>query len=80
MEDFYLDIFIKIVNVSRFYDYVGRYFHQSNDTVREFHLHLSDSNLRNAATTTAHCYTLSARMFEKKKMIRGGTMWDQTYG
>ena len=63
-----------------FYDNYGGYVHQSNDTVREFHLNLSDSKLQNAATTTAHLYTLLARMFEKKQMIRGGIMWDQTYG
>ena len=54
--------------------------HQSNETIREFHLHLSDSNLQNAATTTAHLYTLLAKVFEKKQMIRGRTMWDQTDG
>ena len=48
--------------------------------VREFHLHLSYSKLQNAATTTAHLYTLLSRMFEKKQMIRGGTMWYQTDG
>ena len=31
------------------------------------------------ATTTANLYTLFPRTFEKK-MIRGGTMWDQTDG
>ena len=62
-----LDRFIKTVNVSSFYDNVGRYIHQSNDMVREFHLHLSDSKLQNASTTTAHIYTLLARMFEEKQ-------------
>ena len=64
----------------KFYDNGGGCVHQSNDTVREFHLNLSDSKLQNAATTTAHIYTLLARMFDKKQMIRGGTMWDQTDG
>ena len=72
--------FRKTVNVSNFYDNGGGYFHQSNDTLREFHLHLSDSKLKNAATTTARLYKLLARMVEKKKMIRGWTMWDQTGG
>ena len=48
--------------------------------VWEIYLHLSDSNLQNDATTTAHLYTLLASMFEKKKMIRAGTMWYQYYG
>ena len=30
--------------------------------------------------TTAHLYKLLARIFEKKQMIRGGTIWDQTDG
>ena len=61
-----LDRFIKTVNVSSFYDNGGGYVHQSNDTVREFDLNLSDSNMQNTDTTTAHIYTLLARMFEKK--------------
>ena len=59
--------FIKTVNISNFYDNSGGYVHQPNETVQEFHLHLSDSNPQNAATTTAHLYTLWSRMFEKKK-------------
>ena len=47
----------------QFYDNGGGYVHQSNDTVREFHLHLTDSKMQNAATTTAHLYTLFDRMF-----------------
>ena len=66
MEGCCLDRFRKTVNVSNFYDNGGGYVHQYNDTVREFHLHLSDSNLQNAATTTDHLYTLLARMFKKK--------------
>ena len=58
-----LDCFRRTVNARNVYDNGGVYAHQSNDTVREFHLHLSDSNLQNAATTTAHLYTLLARMF-----------------
>ena len=50
----------------KFYDNGGGYVHQSNDTVRGFHLHLSYSNLQNSAMTTAHLYTLLARFFEKK--------------
>ena len=72
MEGFCLDCFIKTVNISIFYENGGGYLHQYNDTVREFHLHLSYSKLQNAATTTAHLYKLLARMFEKKQMIRGG--------
>ena len=68
--------FIKTVNVNSFYDNGGGYVHQPNDTVREFHLHLSDSKLQNPDMNTAHIYTLLARMFEKKQMIRCGTMWD----
>ena len=80
MEGCCLDCFIKQVNVSSFYDNGGGYVHQSNDTVWDFYLHLSDSKLKNAATTTAHLYTLLEKVFEKKQMIRGETMWDQTDG
>ena len=45
MEVCCLDCFIKQVNVSSFYDNGGGDVHQYNDTVREFYLHLSDSNL-----------------------------------
>ena len=76
MEGFCLDRFIKIVNVSNFYDNGGGYIHQYIDTVREFHLHLSDSKLKNAATTTARLHTLLAKVFDRKQMIRGRTMWD----
>ena len=79
MEGFCLYRFIKQVNVNSFYDNGGGGVHQSNDMVREFYLHLSDSKLQNAATTTAHLHTLLANVFEIK-MIRSGTMWDQTYG
>ena len=41
---------------------------------------MSDSKLQNAATTTAHLHTLLENVFEKKKMIRGITMGDQTDG
>ena len=44
-EGFCLDRFIKQVNESGFYDNAGGDFHQSNDTVWEFYLHLSDSKL-----------------------------------
>ena len=64
----------------QFYDNGGGDVHQYNDTVREFYLHLSDSKLQNAATTTAHLHTLLEKTFKKKQMIRGGTMWDQTGG
>ena len=76
MEGCCLDYFRKTVNVSNFYDNGGGYFHLYNYTVRYFHLHLSDSKLQNAAKTTAHLHTLLANVFEKKQMIRGGTMWD----
>ena len=62
-----LDCFRKKVNVSNFYGNGGGYVHQYNETVRKFHLHLSDAKLKNTATTTAHLYTLLARMFEKNK-------------
>ena len=79
MEGSWLDRFRKIVNVSNFYGNGGGYVHQYNDTVQEFHLHLSYSKLQNSATNTAHLYTLLDRMFEKKQMTRGGKIWDQTY-
>ena len=66
MEGFYLDCFIKQVNVSSFYDNGGGYVHQSNDTVREFYLHLSDSKLQIAATTKAHLHKLLTKQFENK--------------
>ena len=77
MKDCYLDCFRKTVNIRNFYDNGGGYVRQSNDTVREFHLHLSYPKLENAATTPDHIYTLLARMFEKN-IVRDGTMWDQT--
>ena len=80
MEGCCLDCFRKTVNVSNFYYNYGGYVHQYNDTVRESHLHLSDSKLKNAAKTTDYLYKLLARMFDKKQIIRGGTMWDQTDG
>ena len=70
MEGCCLDCFIKQGNVSSFYDNGGGDFQQSNDTIQEFHLHLSDSKLQNAATTTAHLYTFLGNVFEKKT-IRG---------
>ena len=51
MEGCCLDRFIKQVNVSSFYDNGGGDVHQSNDTVWEFDLHLSDSKLHRHATT-----------------------------
>ena len=80
MEGCCLDHFIKQGNVSSFYDNGSGDVHQYNDMIREFHLHLSDSKLQNDATTTAHLYTLLAKVFEKKQMIRGRTMWYQAYG
>ena len=62
-----LDCFIKQGNISSFYDNGGGDVYQSNDTIREFPLHFSYSKLQNAATTTAHLYTLLANIFEKKK-------------
>ena len=67
MEGCCLHRFIKQVNVSSFYDNVGGDVHQSNYTVQDFYLHLSDSKLQNAATNKAHLYTLLASMFEKNK-------------
>ena len=80
MEGCCLYCFRKTVNVINFYDNGGGYVYQSNDTVREFHLHLPHSKLQNAAMTTARLYTLLSRMFDKKQMIRGGKMWDQIDG
>ena len=65
MEGYCLDRLRKIVNVRNFYGNGGGYDHQSNDTVREFYLHLSYSKLQKATTTTSHLYTFLARMFEK---------------
>ena len=42
MEGCCLDCFIKQGNVSSFYDNGGGDVHQSNETIQEFHLHLSD--------------------------------------
>ena len=67
MEGCCYERFWKKINGSNFYNNGGGYVHQSNDTVREFHLQLSDSKLQNYATTTAHMYTLLASMFEKNK-------------
>ena len=67
MEGCCLDCFIKQGNVIIFYDNGGGDVHQSNDTVRDFYLHLPDSKLQNDATTTAHIYTLFAKVFEGKK-------------
>ena len=64
MEGCCLDRFRKTVNIRKFYDNGGGYVNQSNDTVWEFNLYLSDSKLQNAATTTDHLYTLLARMFD----------------
>ena len=64
MEGCCLDRFIKQGNVSSFYDNVGGNVHQSNDTIREFHLHFSDSKLQNAATTTAHPHILLEKVFD----------------
>ena len=80
MEGCCLDRFIKQGNVSIFYDNVGGDVHQSNDTIREFHLHFSDSKMQNSATTIARLHTFLAKVFEKKQMTRGRTMWDQTDG
>ena len=66
MEGCCLDCFIKQGNVSSFYDNGGGDVHQYNDTIREFYLHFSDSNLQNVATTTAYLHTLLANVFEKK--------------
>ena len=63
MDGCYLDHFRKTFNVSNFCDNGCGYVHQSNDMVQEFHIHLSYSKLQNAATTTAHLYTLLAKMF-----------------
>ena len=72
MEGCCLYRFRKTVNVSNFYENGGGYVHQSNGTVRDFHLHLSYSKLQNVATNTAHLYTLLARMFDFKIMIKSG--------
>ena len=63
MEGFCLDRFIKQGNVIIFYDNGDGDVHQYNDTVQEFHLHLSDSKLQNTATNTDHLYTLLEEVF-----------------
>ena len=68
MEGYCLYCFIKQGNVSSFYDNEGGDVHQYNDTVREFHLHLSDSKLQNSATTTAHLHKLLANVLRKNKL------------
>ena len=80
MEGCCLDRFIKQVNVISFYENGGGDVYQYNDTVRDFYLNLSDSKLQDAATTTAHIHTLLANFCEKKRMMRGGTIWYQTDG
>ena len=80
MEGWFLDRFIKQVNVSSFYDKYGGDVQQSNDTIQEFYSRLSDSKLKNSATTTARLHTLLTKVFEGGGMIRGRTMWDQTDG
>ena len=67
MEGCCLDRSIKQVNVSSSYDNGGGDVNQYNDTIREFHLHLSDSKLQNSATTTAHLHKLLAKVFDLKK-------------
>ena len=49
-----------------FYDNGDGGVHQSNETIREFHLHLYDTKLQNSATTTARLYTLLANVLDKK--------------
>ena len=68
MEGCCLDRFIKPGNVHSFYDNGGGDVHQSNDTMREFHLHLSNSKLQNSATTTAHLHTLLEKVFDENKL------------
>ena len=62
MEGCCLDRFIKQGNVSSFDDNGGGYVHQSNETVWKFFLHLYDSKLQNAATSTAHLHKLLAKV------------------
>ena len=69
----------KISQSKLFYDNGAGYVQQYNDTVQEFYSNLSYSNMQNTATTTAHLYTLLARMFEKIIIICG-TMCNQTDG
>ena len=57
-----------------FFDNSGECVHQCNDTVREFYLHLSGSNLINSATNTDNLHTILAKMFDKKRMVRGETL------
>ena len=69
MEGCYLYCFRKTINVSNFYDNGGGHVHQSNNTVREFRLHLSDSELQNSAMTTANIYTIFFSMFEENTLL-----------
>ena len=66
MEGCCLDRFIKPGSVISFYDNGGGDVHQSNDTIRKFHSHLSNLKLQNSATTTARLHTLLAKKIEKK--------------
>ena len=79
MEGWCLYHFIRKSNASSFYDNGGGYVHQPIDTVRKFHLHLSHSKMKNAATNTAYLYTLLAGIFEKKNDKRcnnvGSNRW-----
>ena len=67
MEGCCLDRFIEKSNERSFNDNCGGDVHQYNDTIQEFYLHLSDSKLKNAATTSAHIHTLLKELFEEKK-------------
>ena len=78
MEGCCLDRYDKTKNVTESNE--NNYVHEQEDTIREFYLHLSDSKLQNAATTTTHMNQLLADLFSHGMMKRLGTMWDHTDG
>ena len=80
MEGCCLDHFLPTENVINHLMHETEYEIKPEDTKRVFHLHLSDSKLQNAATTTCHLTTLLDQLFQNNIMLRHGTMWDQTDG
>jgi hypothetical protein len=75
-----LDHFVDTENVRNYMTHGGEYVSSPDDTNRVFHLHLSDSLFQNAATTTCHFTSMLELLFKTDRMIRHGTMWDQTDG
>ena len=76
MEGCFLDCFRETVNVRNFYDNGGGYFHQYNDTVQEFYLHLSDSKLKMSLRLqliSIHCWLVFLRKKNDKRCNNVGS-------